>query len=192
MIRALIFDCFGVIVTDAFSNAYQQFGGDPVADNQFITDTVAAYNRGYISGEESVALFAERLGTTPQAWCQHVEQGEVRDQQMLAYITACRKTYKVAMLSNIGRNSLLRRFSQQELDNYFDEAVASGDIGIAKPDLRAYRIVVERLGVAPEETVMIDDSQANCEGAVAAGLQAVHYTDLPRLRERIQALADTE
>lgn len=38
------------------------------------------------------------------------------------------------MLSNIGSNSLHKRFSDEELEEHFDIVVASGDIGYAKPD----------------------------------------------------------
>ena len=37
-----------------------------------------------------------------------------------------------------------------------DVVVLSGDVGVAKPDPRIYRIVAERLGVEPQACIFID------------------------------------
>lgn len=40
MIKAIIFDCFGVLVGTGLWNVYQQAGGDLAADREFIEDLV--------------------------------------------------------------------------------------------------------------------------------------------------------
>ena len=45
-----------------------------------------------------------------------------------------------------------------------------------------------KLGVHPEECVMIDDLIANVEGAKLAGMQAVLYTDTEKLKSELGEL----
>ncbi|MFA4944988.1 MAG: HAD family phosphatase [Lentisphaeria bacterium] len=54
--------------------------------------------------------------------------------------------------------------------------VLSYEVGLMKPDPRIYRLAVERLGVAPAETLFIDDLPENVAGARQAGLRAVPFT----------------
>jgi putative hydrolase of the HAD superfamily len=63
------------------------------------------------------------------------------------------------------------------LEPYFQTIVVSGDadVCIAKPDPRIFRIACERLDVLPSETLMIGDRlELDIEGAIGAGLQAIH------------------
>ena len=48
-------------------------------------------------------------------------------------------------------------------------------LGPAKPDQEFFRRVVRRIGVPAAEVLFVDDSEANVEGARAAGLVAEHW-----------------
>ena len=53
----------------------------------------------------------------------------------------------------------------------------------------AYAVLAaDRAGVTPEECLLVDDLAANCEGAAAAGWQAVHFTDTAAAIERLELL----
>jgi putative hydrolase of the HAD superfamily len=47
--------------------------------------------------------------------------------------------------------------------------------GTRKPEPAAYRLVLDRLGVAADQAVFVDDQPANAAGAEAAGLRAVWF-----------------
>jgi putative hydrolase of the HAD superfamily len=47
--------------------------------------------------------------------------------------------------------------------------------GTRKPEPAAYRLVLDRLGVAADQTVFVDDQPANTAGAEAAGIEAVWF-----------------
>jgi epoxide hydrolase-like predicted phosphatase len=55
----------------------------------------------------------------------------------------------------------------------FDDVVDSCDVGLRKPDPAIYRLSCERLGVAPEAAVFLDDTRRHVEGARQVGLHAV-------------------
>jgi putative hydrolase of the HAD superfamily len=52
----------------------------------------------------------------------------------------------------------------------FDAVVTSAEAGAPKPDPRIFRLALERLGVRPERALHVGDSEADEEGARAAGM----------------------
>jgi 2-haloacid dehalogenase len=68
----------------------------------------------------------------------------------------------------------------------FDGSVVSGFEGVAKPDPRAFELLLERFGLDPARTVFIDDSRANVEAARGVGLQAVRFESPEQLRAVLQ------
>lgn len=56
----------------------------------------------------------------------------------------------------------------------FDVLVDGKTEGVMKPDPRAYELVLDRLGVAAEGTVFVDDQPVNLRGAEVVGLTPVH------------------
>jgi putative hydrolase of the HAD superfamily len=63
------------------------------------------------------------------------------------------------------------------VDDLFELVVDSSSVGIRKPDPRIYHLTAQRLGLAPEVCVFIDDNRDNVEAARAVGMHAVHFTD---------------
>jgi epoxide hydrolase-like predicted phosphatase len=74
------------------------------------------------------------------------------------------------------------------LDELFDTVVDSCEVGLRKPNPAIYRLACERLGVAPERAVLLDDIESNLRGAEAAGLRAIHVTPDPTAA--VEALHD--
>jgi putative hydrolase of the HAD superfamily len=57
----------------------------------------------------------------------------------------------------------------------FDVIVDATYTGILKPDPRAYRLCLDRLGLCAADCVFVDDQKRNIDGADAVGLPAVHF-----------------
>lgn len=60
----------------------------------------------------------------------------------------------------------------KSINDYFDGIVTSYQERMCKPNPELFKRVVERYGLNPEETLMLDDSQANVDAARSIGLQA--------------------
>lgn len=71
---------------------------------------------------------------------------------------------------------------------WFEGIVISGDEGVAKPDERLFRVLIERHGLAPARTVFVDDSPGNVAAAAALGMRAIHFRDAVALRSDLVAL----
>lgn len=182
MIRAVIFDCFGVLITDALAAIVTEVRLRDPATADKIVAAVHAASAGTMAPEASRATVAGLLGLTPEAYAARIRDSEVKNHELLAYIAALRPRYKTALLSNVIPGGLEVRFIPEELAAHFDAVVASGDIGFAKPEARAYEITADRLGVRLAECVLIDDREDYCDGARGAGMQAVRYESFSQMR----------
>jgi HAD superfamily hydrolase (TIGR01549 family) len=83
------------------------------------------------------------------------------------------KRYPMVLVSNFYGNiaTVLKEFG---LDIFFKSIVESAEVGIRKPNPRIFTIGVERLGLKPEEVVVVGDSfYKDIEPALAAGCHAI-------------------
>jgi epoxide hydrolase-like predicted phosphatase len=88
-----------------------------------------------------------------------------------------RTRYKLSVLSNADM-SLRARLERDGLHALFDDVVVSAEVGMAKPDPAIFRLAAERLGLAPDECVFVDDWDANVEAAREVGMRGViHRVD---------------
>jgi putative hydrolase of the HAD superfamily len=79
--------------------------------------------------------------------------------------------------------------SMLPVDEIFETIVDSAFVGCRKPEAEIYALTVKRLGLPAQACLFIDDLAPNCEGARAAGMQAVHFRDNEQAVAEIRALA---
>jgi putative hydrolase of the HAD superfamily len=82
---------------------------------------------------------------------------------------------KTAILSNMQPNMLV--FMRKKFDwlGEFDVQMYSCEEGIVKPEPEIYLECCKRLGVAPANSLFLDDKEKNVDGAAKAGLQAMLF-----------------
>jgi putative hydrolase of the HAD superfamily len=73
------------------------------------------------------------------------------------------------------------------IDEVFELVVDSAFVGTRKPESRIYAITLERLGLAAEDCVFVDDLEVNVSGAVKAGMHGVHFRDTAQAIAEIDA-----
>jgi putative hydrolase of the HAD superfamily len=80
---------------------------------------------------------------------------------------------QLAVVSDWGSN-LPGLLAGLGLDRYLDFVLASGAVGVSKPNPAFFRIALERAGVEPAAALMVGDSlRADVQGAQAAGMDGV-------------------
>jgi len=187
MTEAIVFDCFGVLITDALETMVAKVRDDQPEVAKQIVDIVRATAWGHISRQDSSETIAALLGIPMNEYFNRLKQGEIKNEELLRYITELRGRYKTALLSNISIGGLAVRFTAEELAQHFDVVVASGELGCAKPDAQIYQITAERLGIPLSKCVFIDDRVDYCEGSRAAGMPAIVYTSNGQLLGELEA-----
>lgn len=101
----------------------------------------------------------------------------------LQLLRELRKNHKVWLLSNINELcfSYCRDnfFTQEglEINDYFDKLYMSFQMGVCKPDLKIFEMMLADSGLKPETALFIDDSKNNTEVADRFGINT--YLALP-------------
>ena len=113
-------------------------------------------------------------------------EGDQLDVELVDTIRSLRARYKTGLLSNAFSDLRQVVTSVLQISDAFDEMVISAEIHLMKPDARIYQHALQRLGVAAQEAVFIDDMLRNVEGACSQGMKAIHFC------QRSQALAELE
>lgn len=95
---------------------------------------------------------------------------------------------RVAVVSNIAWDirAVFRRHGAEDL---VDEFVLSYVEGVMKPDAKIFAVACQRIGVDPEQALMVGDSEEADGGAVAVGARFAIVEPLP-VAERPDALRD--
>jgi epoxide hydrolase-like predicted phosphatase len=192
VIKALIFDYFDVIrpTGSGIRPTYRKLGGDVEKDEVFIDDVTSAGGYGFI--DDMNQQLASRLGVSLEMWLEAVAGSDKNDPDLLMYIEQLRKQgLKIGLLSNAGPGSLDIFFAPGELEHYFDAALISGDTGFLKPEAAFYRMMAERLGVKPQDCVMIDDRIEFCKGAEFVGMQSIQYRHFDQFKKDLTKLLAT-
>lgn len=114
--------------------------------------------------------------------------GAVRERTaMYSVLGSIPDAYTVGMLSN-NVPVLCDRVRDDARMARVERFVFSNEIGVRKPDPRAYEALTDALGVPPEQTVFVDDSEANIEACEALGFTGVHLDSFEGFLERWAAL----
>jgi beta-phosphoglucomutase family hydrolase len=101
-----------------------------------------------------------------------------------AWLTRLREQgWRQAIASAAPRANIEAIIYVLDLDGMFDAIVAAEDVQRGKPDPQVFLLAAERLGVAPERAVVIEDAPAGVEGARRAGMHVIgvgpKYRGLP-------------
>ena len=193
MIKAVVFDCFGVLLADVLLARRQSIAQANPAAAQALSDIIKASNRGMTTREESAKQMADIMQMSHQDILAMADSGEVKNELLMEYMRELCLTHKLALVSNVrSRERIEQRFDPGELDSLFDVVIASGDVGVVKPERQIYEMAAEALGVSTEECVMVDDIQEYCDGAIAAGMQAIKFVSTEQAIADIRGLIDSQ
>ncbi len=172
-IKAIIFDCFGVLVMSGRAALYHDYPAlkDQIHDNERQSDY------GIISRLQLDEAIGQMTHLSPQVIEERYWATSVRNESALAWVKELKQSgeYKIGLLSNIGRDWLKDVLPTEERRGLFDAEVLSSDVNMVKPSLEIFEIAAQRLGVEPFECVMIDDLLANVDGAEQAGMGGVLF-----------------
>jgi putative hydrolase of the HAD superfamily len=173
MIRGIIFDCFGVLHLDSNTAYFMRFP----AQQEAIHDLNHRADHGFIDKEGYLREASALIGRSPAEILKEIATGSTLNQSLVDYIKReLKPRYKLAMLSNMGRGWVQEFFDEHQLHDIFDVVVLSSEEGITKPNPLMFERTAERLDLLPDECLMIDDQEDNCDSAKTVGMKSILFT----------------
>ncbi|NTS76933.1 HAD family phosphatase [Catenovulum sp. SM1970] len=80
-----------------------------------------------------------------------------------------RQGYLLAVASNSVRNSVEVMMERSDLFQYLEFILSNQDVTKPKPDPEIYELAISRLGLSPEECVIVEDNENGIRAAIASG-----------------------
>ena len=140
---------------------------------EFATAVIAEFGLR-LSAEEFLANFAR--------WDRGPPPGAIE------LLRSLRSGFRLACLSNNNEIHWRRLRTVFAVDREFDATYLSHEMGVMKPDRRAYERVLAHERVAPHDTVFIDDNADNVAAAHALGIEAYRCSGIEAVRRQLRAL----
>ena len=189
-IKNIVFDLGGVLVDLDFKAAInglkkagfanvkaqlQSFDREGIFQKFELGEMTAEEFRTAIRENSTVTLTDEEIDALWNAMLLEIPR------EKLELILDLRGKYMVYLLSNtnsihwdyVCKNAF--NYRGFRVNDYFEETFLSYEMHLAKPDKAIYEKVLQDANLLAEETLFIDDSEANCKAAEEVGIHAHHY-----------------
>jgi beta-phosphoglucomutase len=180
MIKAILFDMDGVLVDakdwhyEALNAALSHFGFDISRDSHLSTFdglptrqklSILTASRGLPAGLHELISTLKQTYTLELSYCKC--KPTFNHQYALARLR--NENYKLAVCSNSVRQSIETMMRQSSLSDYLDLIISNQDVSSGKPDPEMYLLAMKKLGVAPQECLILEDNEHGIQAAIAAG-----------------------
>ena len=189
-IKNIVFDLGGVLVDLDFKaaiNGLQQAGFANVKEQLYALDQGGIFQK-FELGEMTADEFRTAIRENSTVTLTDEEVDNLWNlmlleipREKLELILELRGKYMVYLLSNtnsihwdyVCKNAF--NYRGFRVEDYFEETFLSYEMHLAKPDKAIFEKVLSEANLLPEETLFIDDSEANCKAAQEVGIHAHHY-----------------
>lgn len=188
-IKNIIFDLGGVFIAIDYLKTQQAFIDLGVADfsklytQQHASPLFELLETGKVTPEEFYALFRDASDTnlTDEQICTawNAMLGNFYT-DALDWLEAVGKRYNIYLFSNTNKIhedafniTLLQQTGYDSLSRFFIKDYYSHTLGLRKPTIESFQAILKDQELDPAETMFIDDTFTNVEGAIATGLHGV-------------------
>jgi HAD superfamily hydrolase (TIGR01509 family) len=189
--KAYLFDCDGTIADSmplhyvAWNKAlskwgcefseelFYAWGGMPVAE------IIATLNK-----QQGLTMPVEDVSKLKEALYYEVLPELKAVPEVLEHIEASHGHIPFAVVSGSTRESVTASLKLLGVLDKFDTLVCAGDYTKSKPDPEPFLIAAGRLGVAPEDCLVFEDTEMGIQAATAAGMASVKIAQ-PWEREKV-------
>ncbi|MFC2097568.1 HAD family hydrolase [Bacteroidota bacterium] len=190
-IKNIIFDLGGVILDIDINSTYEAFlkmGLKKIRNNEMDNDFksfIFAFEEGRIKKEEFLSKMSVFINNNTnsediyKAWNMMLLQFPNKKIEFLKQI---KPLYRTFLLSNTNiihaeyyNNMLKNKHDINNLTDLFEKVYYSHEIGIRKPDPKAFNIVMDENNLKPKETLFVDDMKENIIAAENLGIKGLLY-----------------
>lgn len=172
--RAILFDLYGVIG----QNSWQVFKTKHFTEKPDDWKKLRALGLRVDKGEVSDAVLVDAIASATGESAKTVRyqfEHTIANQPLLDFIGShLVGSYKIGLLSNASRD-VVGDILSPEQRQYFDAVVSSFHVGLAKPDLRIFMYICDKMGVSPNDCLMVDDQPQHLRAAQGLGMRTLQY-----------------
>lgn len=174
MIKAIIFDCFGVLAEDGWLPFKRRYIGDNQVLAQEVADVGKQNEFGMLDNSAHYKQIAELVGVSEQVLRGAVGK-QAPNEELFSYISdKLKPNYKIGLLSNANYNVVSDLFTTDQVA-VFDATVLSYQTRLVKPDARMFELIANQLGVTLDECIFVDDVERYCTAAGLLGMYTIVY-----------------
>lgn len=188
MIRAIAFDCFGVLLSDYSHNWVDTSGLADDVQAQ-IHELFRQRDLGELEGDTYYTEVGKLAGIDPmilRAKEHHVGQLEP---MLLDYIKSrLVGHYELYIASNSSASLLTELLTKEGFTGLFSHTFVSSEMGVIKPEPSFYNQMLHRVDLPAGEILFVDDRLPNVDAAIAAGMQGHHYTNFAEFKNYFESL----
>lgn len=184
MIKAIVFDCFGVLAEDGWLPFKRKY----IAENKILADQISDLGKqndyGMITEAEYFHQASELIGVDEQELRSAIGR-RVANKDLLNFISVeLKDRYKIGLLSNANFDVVHELFNEEQA-KLFDASTISYESKLIKPDPRMFELMAQRLGVDVEECLFIDDVPRYCIAAQDVGMKSIIYLNPEQAKAEI-------
>ena len=196
-VGAVVFDLGGVLLDWNPRHLYRKLFANRAEMEWFLAGVCSpAWHAPHDRGVPTAGSCAELVSMHPElseqiwAWSSRSEEmiGGV-DTVSVEILSAVRETgLPCYALTNMEAETYPLRLRRYPFLRWFDGTVVSGREGVAKPEPVIFGRLLDRFGLTPHTTLMIDDSDENVETARKLGMQTALFRSARQLRVELEAV----
>jgi putative hydrolase of the HAD superfamily len=198
-IKTIIFDLGGVVLDidpQLSINEFKKLGLKDESlfkDPDFVKNVIRKFEKGILTPEVFRNKIREYTGLDltdhqiDDAWNALLYDIPAERIRVLEEV---KKNYKILLFSNSNEihydlyvRDLQLRFGYMEFDKLFDKAYFSFDLHLSKPDVEGFEYIMYQNKLVPEETLFIDDLEANINAAKSLGWKTYRMVPPERVRD---------
>jgi putative hydrolase of the HAD superfamily len=197
-IDALVFDLGGVVMSVDFDCAFDiwsRYSGiaAPLLKSRFIADpSYERHERGELATDEYFESLRASLGVTlpdsqlAEGWNAVLGDEIPGVQDLLRHANVQRPLYLFSNTNRIHHACWSKKLSATLA--VFEECFVSCEMGLRKPEQRAFHAVAAAIGAPPQRILFFDDLADNVAGARRAGMHAVHVRSSDDIKNALAML----
>ena len=188
MYHNLVFDLGGVVINYnpkeyLVERFYSERTETKLYDAVFGSEEWHLMDLGKLSWNDASAIFMQRGEAKDVAFEMRALLEEWTEMMTTRTATVAlmrllkKNGFNLYYLSDMSRE-VFDLISRRDFFTLFDGGVVSYEVGITKPDLEIYQILLDKYKLVPQETIFTDDLKANSAAAFETGITGIQFKNV--------------
>lgn len=197
--KNIIFDFGNVLVGWKPEEFYTQYFKSQSKAQYFLNEICSPQWRNRIDAGESQDLCIEELSQEHpqyreaiQAYKSRWEEmfpGEIEGMREVVAMVKSNPEYRVYGLTNWSMETFPQARKRFGILQMIDHYIVSGNVGLVKPDIRIFELLLKTFDLQASESIFIDDNSDNVAAAKELGIDGVVFLSADQLRQVLQPLS---